>query len=153
MDVNLLTQSNFMRATVLVIDSDSGVVNAFGKSLERQGFAVWGTSSVRDGLQALRQLKPRALILDIQAPGPPGIELLREVRALYPALPIIATTAYSTSFTAADAKQAGADGYFVKPFDYQALIDKLKAVVCSHTGAVATLLALYHSAAAPLFLF
>lgn len=141
-----------MPATVLVIDSDSGVVNAFGKSLERQGFAVCGTSSVSEGLQALRQLQPRALILDIQAPGPPGLELLREVRALYPSLPIIATTAYSTSFTGADAKRAGADGYFVKPFDYQALIDKLKAVVFSPTtSAAATLLALYHSAAALIF--
>jgi DNA-binding response OmpR family regulator len=69
------------------------------------------------------------LILDIQLPKPQSISLLREAKKLYPALPIIAITAYSTSFTKTDAIREGADAYFVKPFDLSALVRKLQAMI------------------------
>jgi CheY-like chemotaxis protein len=85
----------------------------------------------------LKKKKPQALILDIQVPGPQGMELLRESKALYSSLPVIVITAYSTSFTEADAKREGADGYFTKPFDLDALIEKLKAVAFTDSDAAA----------------
>lgn len=115
-------------ASILIIDSDAGVISAFGKSLGRQGFVVYGTTSAFEGWKVLQTKQPQALILDIPFPESQGIELLREAKVLYPALPIIVITRYSTSFTAADAKREGADGYFVKPFDPQALLEKIQAL-------------------------
>jgi DNA-binding response OmpR family regulator len=114
---------------ILIIDSDAGVVNAFGKSLGRQGFVVYGTTSACTGWAVLQEKQPRALIVDIQVPESQGLELLREAKILYPSVPVIVITAYSTSFTEIDARREGADGYFVKPFDMQALIEKLREIV------------------------
>src|SRR5574341_884483 len=116
-------------APILIIDSDAGVVNAFSKSLGRQGFVVYGTTSARTGRAVLQEKQPHALVVDIQVPESQGLELLREAKILYPSVPVIVITAYSTSFTEIDAWREGADGYFVKPFDLQALIEKLRGIV------------------------
>lgn len=126
-----------MIASVLIIDRDVGVVNAFRKMLGRHDFIVFEASSAEQALEAIRQNDPQVLILDVRVPGPPGIELLREVKALYPSLPIIVVTAYSTSFTEANAKREGVDGYFVKPFDISSLVEKLKTVARTYEGATA----------------
>jgi DNA-binding NtrC family response regulator len=126
-----------MRTSVLVIDSDPGVLNAFKTSLSRWGFVVAGFASIAQGFEALKKEKPQALILDIQLPKPQSLSLLREVKKLYPSLPVITMTAYSTSFTEADAIRQGADAYFVKPFDLTALVRKLELMTNSaQTGAV-----------------
>jgi DNA-binding NtrC family response regulator len=118
-----------MPISVVVIDSDSGVVNAFKTALPRWGFTVSGFASITQGFEALKREKPQALIVDIQLPKPQSISLLREAKKLYPALSVIAMTAYSTSFTEADARREGADGYFVKPIDLYELVCKLQTVV------------------------
>ncbi|MGH7450921.1 MAG: response regulator [bacterium] len=121
----------FMLTSVLVIDSDLGIVNAFKATLPRWGFAVAGVDSFNQGFEVLKKEKPQALILDIQLPKPQSISLLREAKKLHPTLPVITITAYSTSFTEADALREGTDAYFVKPFDLIALVRKLKIMTNS----------------------
>jgi DNA-binding NtrC family response regulator len=104
-------------------------LNAFKISLPRSGFVISPFVSIIQGFEALKMKRPQVLILDIQLLEPQSVALLREARKFYPTLPIIATTAYSTSFTEADAIRNGANGYFVKPFDLDALIQQLKAAV------------------------
>jgi DNA-binding response OmpR family regulator len=72
--------------------------------------------------------QPLALILDMQLPKSRSIALLHQAKQLYPSLTLITMTAYSTSFSEAEAIREGADGYFVKPIDLDALVRKLKAV-------------------------
>jgi DNA-binding response OmpR family regulator len=125
-----------MPTSILVIDSDPGVLNAFKTSLSRWGFTVAGFASIAQGFEALKEEKPHALILDIQLPKPQSLSLLREAKKLHPSLPVITMTAYSTSFTEADALRAGADAYLVKPFDLTALVRKLRIMTDSaQTGA------------------
>lgn len=120
-----------MLTSILIIDSDLGVLNAFKTSLSRWGFAVADFASISQGFEALKKEKPQALILDIQLPKPQSLSLLREAKKLYPSLPVITMTAYSTSFTEADALRAGADAYFIKPFDLNSFVRKLKMVTNS----------------------
>jgi two-component system response regulator HydG len=117
-----------MTNSIIVVDGDTGVVNAFKATLPRWGFAVAGFASMALGFAALKEEQACALILDIQLPKSRSIALLREAKKLYPSLPIITMTAYSTSFTEAEALCEGADGYFVKPIDLDALVQKLKTV-------------------------
>ncbi|MDZ7343236.1 MAG: response regulator [candidate division KSB1 bacterium] len=120
-----------MSYSVMVIDTDIGVVKAFKTALPRWGFLVAGFTSMARGFEALKKEKPQALILDIQLSKPQSISLLREAKKLYASVPIIVITAYSTSFTEAQAIREGADGYFVKPIDLHALVRKLEAVINS----------------------
>lgn len=125
-----------MLSSIWVIDSDLGVLEAFKTSLSRRGFVVAGFASIAQGFEALKKEKPHALILDIQLPKPQSLSLLREAKKLHPSLPVITMTAYSTTFTEADALRAGADAYFAKPFDLTALVRKLKIMTNSaQTGA------------------
>ncbi|MDZ7362279.1 MAG: response regulator [candidate division KSB1 bacterium] len=117
-----------MPASVVVIDSDAGVVNAFKTTLRRLGFTVAGFASIAQGFEALKREKPQALIMDIQLPKPQSITLLRQAKKLHPALSVIAMTAYSTSFTEADARREGADAYLIKPIDLHELIRTLQTV-------------------------
>lgn len=126
-----------MITSVLVIDRDVSVVNAFRKVLGRHNFIVFEASSTKQAFEVIRQNKPQVLIVDVQVPGPPGVEFLAEIKRRYPSLPIFTVTAYSTSFTEADAKHQGVDGYFVKPFDINSLVERLKAVARNHEGAAA----------------
>jgi DNA-binding response OmpR family regulator len=128
-----------MLTSVLVIDSDLGIVNAFKATLPRWGFVVDGIDSFNQGFEVLKKEKPQALILDIQLPKPQSISLLREAKKLHPTLPVITMTAYSTSFTEADALREGADAYFVKPFDLEVFIRKLKMMTSgAEPNALAT---------------
>lgn len=120
-----------MSISVLVIDADVSIVEAFEKVLRRQGFLVLRAYSAQAGLEILRQRDVDAVIVDICVSGAPDVAFLREIKRLYPALPIVAITAYSTSFTQADALREGADSYFVKPFNLSDLVRTLKGVTSS----------------------
>ncbi|MCG3119099.1 MAG: KDP operon transcriptional regulatory protein KdpE [bacterium] len=122
-----------MFTSVLIIDTDAGVANAFVQALSQHGFSVAEALSTQEGLDALQKRKPQALILDVCVPGSPNVEFLREIRTLYPALPVIVVTAYSTSFTEAKAQREGVAGYFVKPFNLNALVEKLKMVISKNS--------------------
>lgn len=117
-----------MPISVLVIDADVSIVDAFEKVLGRQGFVILRAYSAPAGLEILRQREVDAVIIDICVPGAPDVAFLREIKALYSKLPIVVMTAYSTSFTHADAMREGASGYFVKPFDLSDLVRTLKKV-------------------------
>lgn len=117
-----------MPISILVIDADVSIVDAFEKVLGRQGFVILRAYSAPAGLEILRQREVDAAIVDICVPGATDVAFLREIKALYSKLPIVVITAYSTSFTQADALREGASGYFVKPFDLSDLVRTLKKV-------------------------
>lgn len=134
------TSEHGMFTKVLVIDSDPGVLNAFWTSLWREGFTVMGTTSSRQGLEILHKMLPEVLIMEVRLPGPPGIDLLRKVKAEFPTLPIVTMTTQSTSFTKAEAMREGADSYFVKPFDLNDLIEQLHHLALTYKEGAAALL-------------
>jgi two-component system nitrogen regulation response regulator GlnG len=76
-------------------------------------------------LAALRRARPDVLITDIRMPGRSGLELLTQIRASQPELPVIVMTAHSDLDSAVAAYQGGAFEYLPKPFD----IDQAVALV------------------------
>lgn len=125
-----------MPISVLVIDADVSIVDAFEKVLGRQGFVILRAYSAAAGLEILRQSEVDAVIADVCVPGAPDVAFLREIKALYSTLPIVVMTAYSTSFTQADALREGAYGYFVKPFNLNDLMRTLKRATGSQDALV-----------------
>lgn len=84
-----------------------------------------------DALQALRAIEarlPDLILLDLQLPGMDGLELTRRLRAT-PAtknVPIVAVTAYAMKGDENKARDAGCDGYLVKPIDKRLLRETVK---------------------------
>ena len=92
----------------------------FRKGLEQliasnEGFAVCGEgANAAEGLSILRKLKPDLAIVDVSLPGANGIELIKNIRAEFPKLPVLVLSMHDESLYALRSIRAGAQGYVMK---------------------------------------
>jgi two-component system, chemotaxis family, chemotaxis protein CheY len=119
-------------APILVVDDYQTMIRIVRNLLQQLGFE--NVDDAGDGASALLKLRERAyglVISDWMMEPMSGIDLLRQVRAdpRLKALPFIMITAENRKDRIALAEQAGADAYLVKPFNAQALSDRIAAVM------------------------
>lgn len=95
--------------SILVIDDDLAVREAFELALEDEGYAIRLAEDGSKGLQLARQQRPDLVFLDLRMPGIDGVETLRRLLAYDPSIPVYIVTAFAHEYTAglADAKQSG----------------------------------------------
>jgi DNA-binding NtrC family response regulator len=104
-------------STLLVIDDDRTVLLLAKKAFHDSDVEVITASNAADGMVALREQKPDAMLLDIMLPEISGIELAHEIRQVDTRLPLIFITAMNDSDTAIEAMKMGAYDYLLKPLD------------------------------------
>lgn len=104
------------KQTILVVDDDLHIREVLEARLSSAGFRVFTAAGARKALGVLSDKQVDLMISDVRMPGMGGMELLREVRALRPELPVILLTAYGTIPDAVHAIKAGAVDYLTKPF-------------------------------------
>jgi DNA-binding NtrC family response regulator len=103
-------------ARVLLIDDDDGSRAAMAAGLRRAGHEVSEFEGGEAALAKLQAGEPAdVLITDVRMPGMDGYEVVRRVRALRPALPVLMVTAFGDVDGAVKALQGGADDYLTKP--------------------------------------
>ncbi len=122
-----LPVSNDLRAslanhTVLVIDDNEAVGTAFDVLLSMHGVRVLTATAPDAGLALLRKEAVDLVIQDMNfrreaTRGEEGMALFREIRALYPDMPIILVTAWTHLEMAVELVKAGASDYLAKPWD------------------------------------
>ncbi len=89
-------------------------------------FAVCGeASNASEAMEVIRKLHPDLAIVDLSLPGANGIELIKNIRAEYPKLPILVLSMHDESLYALRAMRAGADGYVMK---HEAMANVVQAV-------------------------
>ncbi len=115
-----------MGETILVAD-DSAEIRKFLEEtiLKPSGYNV---VSVGDGMSALTlalELKPDAVLTDLNMPSLRGLDLIRRLKRDLPTLPVILMTAEGSETLAVEALRAGAADYLVKPFDAEHLLAAL----------------------------
>ncbi|MBV9577345.1 MAG: response regulator transcription factor [Chloroflexi bacterium] len=122
----------------LIVEDDVGTAEFVRVGLTYEGFSV---EVCGDGLTALRvaeRLRPELVVLDWMLPGMDGLEVCRRLRACGdPA--ILMLTAKDGLADRVLGLQTGADDYLVKPFHYEELVARLRAILrrkVSHTGEV-----------------
>lgn len=116
-----------MNLRVLVADDDALMRKFLAVSLSAIG--VTEVTEAASGDEALALFEQRAfdlLILDWDMPGKNGLEVIQTVRAAGSQIPIIMATAEADKQQVVRAIQAGATDYLVKPFESDALWEKLK---------------------------
>jgi len=101
---------------ILVADDDEDIREILQDSLGSYGYVVETAASGREALQKLEQRTYDGMLLDILMPDMDGLEVLREVRQRFPSLPVVMMTAIARE-AAAQAVEAGAQAYVLKPFD------------------------------------
>ncbi len=114
---------------IWVVDDDQSIRFVLEKALAREQFVVRTFASPKEVLKALEDDAPQVLVSDIRMPGGSGIELLAQVKARHPGLPVIIMTAFSDLDSAVSAFQGGAFEYLPKPFDVHAAVDLIRRAV------------------------
>ena len=120
------------QATVLVIDDSVNVRRLLALTLEKQGYRV---AQAKDGLDALEKLESglevQAVVCDIEMPRLDGYGFLARLRAnqTYGQLPVTMLTSRTSEKHRQLAMKLGADAYFSKPYQEQALLKTLENAV------------------------
>lgn len=117
-----------MTMQILVVDDDQAVRDSLARSLRYSGYEV--TTAV-DGLEALAQLsaiRPDAVVMDVMMPRLDGLEATRMLRQNGNDVPILILTAKDAVNDRVDGLDAGADDYMVKPFAFDELQARLRAL-------------------------
>ena len=113
---------------LLYVEDDTHLGHATSQGLKEE-FAVDWFTNVDDAEEALRQVAYDFLILDINLPGRSGLDLLRQLRASNNTLPILLLTARDTVPQRVQGLDAGADDYLIKPYDFDELLARIRALV------------------------
>ena len=120
--------------TILLVEDDESIVIVITAALEMEGFAVTHCESLAARDRALDASAFSVLVTDVMLPDGDGIEDVPQIRARFPAMPIIVVSAQNTLDTAVRASDTGAFEYFPKPFD----IDELARTVRQAAGTAAS---------------
>jgi len=114
---------------ILVVDDDQAVLSVLKRGLAYEGFAVDTASDGADGLRVAHERSPDLVILDIMMPGLDGLEVLRRLRAADAQLPVILLTARDAPADQVAGLEHGADDYVVKPFTFEVLVARVRALL------------------------
>jgi DNA-binding response OmpR family regulator len=107
-----------MTARVLLIEDEPNISEAIRFILSRDGCDVMALADGTTALEAVRQVMPDLVILDLMLPGLSGLEILEQLRAdpVTRALPVMMLTAKGQGRDREAAERAGANHFMTKPF-------------------------------------
>lgn len=116
-----------MKPKILLLDDEESLIKWLSFALQEHGFEVFATTEPRIALNQLKSEKFDCVISDIRMPGMDGFQFLKNVRLLYPHLPVIFITAYGSMESVINALRDGASDYILKPFGIDEIINRIKA--------------------------
>ncbi len=119
-----------MSMTVLAVDDSRTIRDMLNYTLTQAGMTTHLAEDGEHGLELLDQVAPDVIITDINMPRLDGFGFIDAVRAqdAYHGLPILVLTTESSADLKARARDAGATGWIVKPFDPEKLVKALQIV-------------------------
>ncbi len=106
---------------VLVVDDDPQARELLREFLTAKAYEVSEAATGGEGLKRLREERPHLVLLDINLPDISGLEVLREAKAIDPAVGVIMVTGLQEEAIGRQAMRDGAFDYIVKPLDLQYL--------------------------------
>lgn len=118
----------------LVIDDNPAVTSVLKRGLSYEGFAVDTAQSGAEGLAIARERYPDVAILDWMMPGLDGMEVLRRLREADANLPILMLTGKDAPADQVQGLNRGADDYVVKPFTFDILAARVRALLRRRDG-------------------
>ena len=130
-----MSSTSLKPLNVWLVDDDASIRWVLERALRQGGMAPTAFDQADSALAALRRDRPDVLITDIRMPGRSGLELLTQIRASQPELPVIVMTAHSDLDSAVAAYQGGAFEYLPKPFDIDQAVDLVRRAAQQRVAA------------------
>lgn len=113
---------------ILTIEDDPRIVRVLQRGLGAHGHQVICADNGEDGVLLAADMSVELVLLDITLPMLNGYQVLERIRAVRPTLPILMLTARDTLANKVNALNAGADDYLTKPFAFEELLARIRAV-------------------------
>jgi len=104
------------KTAILVVDDEKNIRLTLSQSLEPLGIPLGTAADGEEALQKLREGQFGLVFLDLKMPGMDGMDVLRRIRADWPAVRVVVITAYGTIESAVEAMKLGAIDFVQKPF-------------------------------------
>lgn len=117
-----------MADKILVVEDDEGIAGTLFRGLTFEGYKVVTAADGPGGLAIVRDEPPDLVILDWMLPGLDGLEVCKRLRAAG-STPILMLTAKDTIADRVQGLDAGADDYLVKPFAFDELLARVRALL------------------------
>jgi len=114
---------------ILVVEDDHKIAGAIKKGLEQESFAVDISYDGKDGLGQVSTIEYDLIILDRMLPEVDGIQICRAIRDKDNNTPILILTAKDKISDRVEGLNAGADDYLVKPFAFEELLARIRALL------------------------
>ena len=112
--------------SVWVVDDDKSIRFILNKALTNAGMRTHVFESAYEMLDSLEHETPAVILTDVRMPGIDGYQLLNEVKAKHPDIPVVVMTAYSDLDSTVKAFREGAFEYLPKPFDINDVEETLR---------------------------
>jgi DNA-binding response OmpR family regulator len=122
------------RGLVLVVEDDAAIADVIRMNLANAGYGVQIEHDGLGGLDAVRRLRPAAIILDVGLPGIDGVEVCRRLRAEHDWTPVLFVTARDDEIDRVVGLELGADDYVTKPFSPRELVARVGSVLRRSQG-------------------
>ncbi len=116
---------------ILVVDDDSEIVSFVKRGLAYEGYSVDTAADGKEALAKAHDRSPDLVVLDIMMPGMDGIEVAKRLRQGGD-VPILMLTAKGTVADKVTGFESGADDYLVKPFAFDELLARVRALLRRH---------------------
>lgn len=123
---------------ILIVEDEAKVADFLRKGLEEQGHLIEVAYDAQMGEKLALRNEYDIMILDVILPYFNGFELCRHIRVKKPSVPILMLTALGTTEDKVAGFDAGADDYLVKPFEFEELLARIRALIKRSTGVVHT---------------
>ena len=114
---------------ILIVDDDPSITSVLKRGLSYAGFAVETASSGDEGLAIARERPPDVAVLDIMLPGLNGFEVLERLRTADAQLPVLMLTGKDAPADQVAGLERGADDYVTKPFTFEILAARIRALL------------------------
>ena len=116
------------KGTIVVVDDEPNIADLVDMYLARDGYRVLKAPSGEAGLQAVKEHRPRLVVLDVGLPDIDGLEVCKRLRATSQ-VPVIFLTARDSEVDRVVGLELGGDDYLTKPFSPAELVARVKAVL------------------------
>ena len=123
--------SSLPKSLIMVVEDEAALATMLRYNLEKQGFRVEEAADGQEALTRIAEIRPDLVLLDWMLPTMSGIEVCRQLRRRPNTrdLPVIMVTARVEDQDAVRALNTGADDYVTKPFNIEALMARMRALL------------------------
>jgi len=122
---------------IAIVDDDPSVRDALSLLLNIEGFPTRVFADGGSFLEAWREMTPACVILDLQLPGRPGLDVLKDLVDRRVAAPVFVISGHSDIATAVEAMKLGALDFLEKPFPAAVMIERVRDAVLAFRRSAA----------------